>query len=269
MMVSKGFEFGTAKLAVIALVVMVFNVGGFAHASSVQLVQNSSGMQAKRLNIDPDLRSKMRNIAQSRNLGQRVQLAKRLASQINGNRIRNLRSSQVERMLEQNLNHLIANDMGQIQNLLAQLQSMQSQFKDLAIGSGGGYGDTMFTSYYLSGGDMLMIHEHPRSGDAGHHTFYTYNKNPDGSFSQTVVTEFDLDENLNKSGRKKADGDGSAPPQEAFDFAENNPDGSDKNNIIAETEARMLIPQLVSVNNNLSTVESYLFSYMVSGGLLK
>ena len=84
-------------------------------------------------------------------------------------------------------------------------------------------------------------------------------------FSQTQVNEFDLDENGNKAERK--DGDGSEPSENSIFSIQ--PDGSSKDEIIAETEARMLIPQLVSLNNNLSTVESYLFSYMVSAGLIR
>ena len=269
MIFSGVYRMCVSKFMSVALIAIAFNASAMADGKTIQLAQNSSGVQATRVIIDRELQSIMRNVVKSRHAGQRVHLAKKLADQINGNRLRKLRSNNVERLLQQNLRNLVAKDMGQIKNLLSQLQGMQSQLKDLALMSGGSYGNTRMSSEYTNGGNQLVVHESPRNGDAGHHTFSIYEKDESGKFSQTQVNEFDLDENGNKSGRKKSDGDGSEPSEEALIFSNNNPDGSSKDEIIAETEARMLIPQLVSLNNNLSTVESYLFSYMVSAGLIR
>ena len=245
-----------ACLALLSFTLVIPNDGYVAHA------QNNSILKAGRVSISPDLRAKMRNISGHRNVTARAELAQNLADQINGNRLRSMRSDQIEKILSKSLNNMIQNDMRQIQNILSQLMAMQHEFKDLAMNSGG----SMEESYYTPGGSQYIVHTW---GTDGWHTFLTYEKDNDGVYRMKQIDSFHRDSKGNKKQKSKSDGNNSEPDYELLDNASNNPDGTSKDSIIAETEARMLVPKLVSVNGNLSSLEAYLFSYLVTSGLMR
>ena len=74
-----------------------------------------------------------------------------------------------------------------------------------------------------------------KNGDAGHHTFSIYEKDESGKFSQRRSTSSTSMRMATKKRKKKSDGDGSEPSKTLI-FSNNNPDGSSKDEIIAETE---------------------------------
>lgn len=249
------------RLSIGCLVLLAFTLvmpsdGYIAHA------QNNGILQSSRVSISPDLGAKMRNISRHRNVAARAALAQNLADQINGNRLRGMRPNQIEKLLSQSLNNMIQNDLRQIQNLLAQLMAMQHEFKDLAMNSGG----SMQESYYRPGGSQYIVHNW---GTDGWHSFQTYEKDSDGTWRMTQIDSFYRDSKGNKTQKSKSDGNGSEPDYGLLENASNNPDGTPKNSIIAETEARMLVPKIVSVNGNLSSLEAYLFSYLVTTGVMR
>ena len=73
-------------LALLAFTLVMPSDGYVAHA------QNNGILQSSRVIISPELGAKMRNISRHRNVAARAALAQNLADQINGNRLRGMRT---------------------------------------------------------------------------------------------------------------------------------------------------------------------------------